>query len=404
MARERQEVCGGGNGNAGSNSGLSRRASSARSDGVGAQRPVGWRGSCVVTLADIEAVSNGSIPADRIAKTLRERGWLEPLSARGVWMPARWRYCKTIGFEELLARLRTHPSTPAAIAGRSVLECAEWLKRPTALAVGMPPGELVPRSPAALSCCTGGAPAHLLTPSRGFRCGHRRSSSHIWRPGRPGSGSETQASGCPGWPRAVDLDALRGEMAGRPRSVWMKAAFVLWRGGCEEAAAAIARAAPPAGAGPYKFGVRSPRWGGRTHPEFDVVDYIFVRHWHDPAEHFIQWDGHRPPATDHRPPTTGHRPPTTGHRPPTTGHRPPTTDHRPPATDHRPPATGHRPPATGHRPPATDHRPPATDHRPPATGHWPPTTDHRPPTTGHRPPATGHRPPATDHRPPTTDN
>ena len=251
-------------------------------------------GQRVVTLADIEAVSNG-IPADRIAKTLRERGWLEPLSARGVWMPARWRYCKTIGFEELLARLRTHPSTPAAIAGRSVLECAEWLKRPTALAVGMPPGELVPR-------CLQRFMLHRWRPRTPLDAVE---GLPVWSPAilvaymaaRPaGIGFGDAGEWLPRLAAAVDLDALRGEMAGRPRSVWMKAAFVLWRGGCEEAAA-IARAAPPAGAGPYKFGVRSPRWGGRTHPEFDVVDYIFVRHWHDPAEHFIQWDATTRTAT-----------------------------------------------------------------------------------------------------------
>ena len=44
----------------------------------------------------------------------------------------------------------------------------------------------------------------------------------------------------------------------------------------------------------YKFGVCTQRWGGKAHPEFDVVDYTFVRQWHDPAEHFIQWDAAEP--------------------------------------------------------------------------------------------------------------
>lgn len=242
----------------------------------------------VVTLADIAAAS-GDLPAARVAKTLRERGWLKPLSSRGAWLPARWAYHKTLGFEELMARLRTHPDTPAAIAGRSVLEVAEWLKRPTAPAVGMPAGELVPR-------CL------------------QRFVLHRWQPRTP----LDTVDGLPVWSPAVllaymattparfgfgdagewlprlcaatDLDALRSEVAGRPRSVWMKAAFVLWRGGCDEAAAAMARTAPGPAGGPHKFGVRSPRWGGRAHPEFEVVDYIFVRQWHDPAEHFIQWD------------------------------------------------------------------------------------------------------------------
>ncbi len=37
----------------------------------------------VVTIVDIEAVEE-SLPADRVAKTLRERGWLDPLRARGA--------------------------------------------------------------------------------------------------------------------------------------------------------------------------------------------------------------------------------------------------------------------------------------------------------------------------------
>ena len=107
----------------------------------------------VVTLLDLEAVSGG-IPAQRIARTLRERGWLRPLRARGAWRvahggsdPATGRIAiyKTAGFEELLARLSTHPDTPAAIAGHSIMEVVQWLKRPTGLIIAMPPGVAVPQ-------------------------------------------------------------------------------------------------------------------------------------------------------------------------------------------------------------------------------------------------------------------
>ena len=245
-------------------------------------------GQRVITLADIEAVSDG-IPADRVAKTLRERGWLEPLSARGAWLPARWAYCKTVGFEELLARLRTHPDTPAAIAGKSVMEVSGWLKRPTARTVGMPPEELVPR-------CLQGFRLHRWNPCTPLDIVE---GLPVWSPAilvaymaaRPARFDfEDAGEWLPTLCTAVDLDALRGELAGRPRSVWMKAAFVLWRGGCGEASDLIAQAAPKSGRGPYKFGVRTRRWGGRTHPDFDIVDYTFVHDWHDPAEHFIQWD------------------------------------------------------------------------------------------------------------------
>lgn len=251
-------------------------------------------GRRVVTIADIEAAAGG-IPADRIAKTLRERGWLDPLSARGAWMLARWSCGKTVGFEELLARLRTHPDTSAAIAGRSVLEVTGWLKRPTAPAIGMPPAAAVPR-------CLQGYRLHRWSPSTPLDVVEELP---VWSaailvaymaawPAKIGFDDvgEWLPSAC----ASVDLDALRGELASRPRSVWMKAAFVLWRGGCGSAAEAIARAAPGVGRGPYKFGVSTRRWGGRAHPEFDVVDYTFVRQWHDPAEHFIQWDEAEPAA------------------------------------------------------------------------------------------------------------
>ena len=253
-------------------------------------------GQRVVTLADIEAVASG-IPADRIAKTLRERGWLDPLSARGAWMPARWSYCRTIGFENLLARLRTHPHTSAAIAGRSVLEVAGWLKRPTALTIGMPPAAAVPR-------CLQVYRLHRWSPSTPFDTVEELP---VWSPAILVSymaawpakmGFDDVGEWLPALCGAVDVDALRAELASQPRSVWMKAAFVLWRGGRGHAAEAIARAAPESGRGPYKFGVRTRRWGGKAHPQFDVVDYTFVRQWHDPAEHFIQWDTAEPAAAE----------------------------------------------------------------------------------------------------------
>ena len=186
-------------------------------------------GQRVVTIADIEAVA-GDVPADRIAKTLRERGWLDPLSARGAWMPARWSCGKTVGFENLLARLRTHPDTSAAVAGRSVMEVAGWLKRPTALAIGMPPAAAVPR-------CLQGYRLHRWSPSTPLGTVE---DLPVWSPAILVSymaawpakiGFDDVGEWLPALCEAVDLDALGGELAGWPRSVWMKAAFVLWRGG-----------------------------------------------------------------------------------------------------------------------------------------------------------------------------
>ena len=99
----------------------------------------------IVTLSDLDAYATG-MPPQRVARILRERGWLAPMRTRGAWRPkTTWYTGTTAGFDELLARLQTHPDTPAAIAGRSSMEVREWLKRPTEMTIGLPPQTLVPR-------------------------------------------------------------------------------------------------------------------------------------------------------------------------------------------------------------------------------------------------------------------
>ena len=267
---------------------------------VPALNAIWYSRKCVVTLLDLEAVSGG-IPAPQIARTLRERGWLHPLRARGAWRVAhggsdpdtgRIAMYRTVGFEELLARLSTHPDTPAAIAGCSVMEVAQWLKRPTGLTIAMPPGVAVPRclrdfgvlrwKPQTPLDAVDGLPVWTPAILVAYMSAHPARLSF-----------EDVGEWLPILCEHVDLDALRGELDGRPRSVWMKAAFVMWRGDTTAAADALASAAPTSSTGPYKFGVPTQRWGAKTHPRFDVVDYTFVRHWHDPAEHFIVFDDTR---------------------------------------------------------------------------------------------------------------
>lgn len=250
----------------------------------------------VVTLSDLEAVGGG-IPAQRIARTLRERDWLRPLRTRGAWSvahggsdPATGRIAmyKTLGFEELLARLSTHPDTPAAIAGHSIMEVAQWLKRPTGPTIGMPPRTPVPRclqdfavlrwKPQTPLDAADGLP--MWTPAILVAYMSAHSARISW---------EDVGEWLPILCAHVDLDTLIEELDGQPRSAWMKAAFVMWRGERDEAADALVSVAPTSSTGPYKFGVRTQRWGAKTHPRFDVVDYTFVRHWHDPAEHFINF-------------------------------------------------------------------------------------------------------------------
>ena len=79
------------------------------------------------------------------------------------------------------------------------------------------------------------------------------------------------------------------ELDERPRSVWMKAAFIAWRGGQHRLSSDLLTHAPTGAKGPYKFGVPTRRWGAKTYPDFDIVDYVFQRHWEEPGSHFHRW-------------------------------------------------------------------------------------------------------------------
>ena len=248
----------------------------------------------VVTLADLDAYATG-IPPQRVARSLRESGWLAPMRTRGAWRPQIWYTGSTAGFDELLARLRVRPDTPASIGGHSAMEVRQWLKRPTEPTIGMPPGALAPR------CLQG---------YRLLRWAPRAPLDSV--EGIPVWSAATLLAYMASWPAkfgfedvsewldlvcgAVCRDDLMAELDGRPRSVWMKAAFVAWRAGCHRLSSEILGCAPAAGKGPYKFGVPTRRWGSRTYAEFDVVDYVFTRHWEDPGTHFRRWPSRTPPA------------------------------------------------------------------------------------------------------------
>ena len=248
----------------------------------------------VVTLADLDAYGSG-VPPDRAAKVLRERGWLVPLRTRGAWRPRTWYAGKTPGFDELLARLRTRPDTPAAIAGHSAMEVRQWLKRPTEPTIGMPPHQLVPRCLQGYSLLrwTPRAPLDVIE------------DLPVWSPA-------TLVGYMSAWPAkfsfedvgewldlvcgAVDWDGLMAELDGRPRSVWMKAAFIVSRGDQHQMSSELLKLAPAGAGGPYKLGVPTRRWRGKSYPQFDIVDYVFVRHWEYPAAHFHRWPGQTPAA------------------------------------------------------------------------------------------------------------
>ena len=246
-------------------------------------------GARVVTLGDLARWCGDEAAAGRAARVLREGGWLVPMRARGAWRSGVWQFRLTAGFEELEARLRTRPATPAVIAGRSVMEVRGWLKRPTEPTIGMPPGVVVPR------CLSGfnllrWQPKAPLDSVEGLP---------VWSPAtlvaymaaRPARFSfEDVGEWLDLVCGAVGLDGLVCELEGRARSVWMKAAFIMWCGEQPDAASQLSALAPTGARGPYKFGVPTGRWGARTYADFDVVDYIFVRHFELPEAHFIRWD------------------------------------------------------------------------------------------------------------------
>ena len=242
----------------------------------------------IVTLAGLDAYATG-IPPQRVARILRERGWLAPMRTRGSWRPrTTWYTGTTAGFDELLARLQTHPATPAVIAGRSSMEVREWLKRPTELTIGLPPDTLVPR------CLQGykmlrwspRAPLDIIEDIPVWSPATLLAYMSAW-PAKFGFGdaSEWLDTVC----EAVCWDSLMAELDERPRSVWMKAAFIAWRGGQHRLSSDLLTHAPTGAKGPYKFGVPTRRWGAKTYPDFDIVDYVFQRHWEEPGSHFHRW-------------------------------------------------------------------------------------------------------------------
>lgn len=248
-------------------------------------------GARVVTFGDLADWCGGEVAVRRAVRVLRERGWLVPMRARGAWRCGVWEFHHTAAFDELLARLRTHPATPAVIGGRSVMEVRGWLKRPTEPTIAMPPGALVPR-------CLGGfnllrwqaqAPAESVEGLPVWSA----STLLAYMAARPSRfGFEDAGEWLDTVCGAADFEELVCELEQQARSVWMKAAFIMWRGEQPAAAAQLAALAPAGARGPYKFGVPSRRLAGRTYGDFDVVDYVFERHWEPPDSHFVCWEPH----------------------------------------------------------------------------------------------------------------
>ena len=90
----------------------------------------------VVTLDDLAAFNTGRDPL-QVVRALRGRGWLYSLPVNGAWRVLTGRPGPHMEvFTSLRARLRSVPNTPACIGGRSSAQVRNWLRRPTAAAIG----------------------------------------------------------------------------------------------------------------------------------------------------------------------------------------------------------------------------------------------------------------------------
>ena len=241
------------------------------------------RGVEIVTVPDLARYDTGTSPQDT-ARTLRRSGWLEPLRTRGAWSVSFVMSPTHLGgFRELRARLATHPETPAVIAGKSVAQVKDWLRRGTARSIGCPPNYKVPR---------------CLSDYRVCRWEPRISLDVVW--GLPIWKPETMLVFMASQPSqfswadisewlweaydSVETDLLLAELDGRPRSAWMKTAYLADEGQRPEVADALLDAAPNGDTGPYVLGHREKRVGRFIYPpvwspKFQVTDYLLPSWW-----------------------------------------------------------------------------------------------------------------------------
>ncbi len=237
----------------------------------------------VVTVDDLAAFNTGRDPL-QVARVLRDRGWLHSVPANGVWRVLTGRPGPHMEvFTSLRARLRSVPDTPACIGGRSSAQVRNWLRRPTAAAIGYwgdrrPPRSLAeyrvlrwtPRIP--LDVIHGlpvWKPETLLAfmGARPARFPWSDIAEWLWEP-------------C----EAADPSLVAAELDGHPPAAWARTAYLVDRGERPDAAQALLALGPGVGDGPHYFGRRVSRdeqlpWLPVWAPEYKVVDYLLERNW-----------------------------------------------------------------------------------------------------------------------------
>lgn len=241
------------------------------------------RGAEVVTVADLARTDTGTSPEDT-ARALRRAGWLQPLRTRGAWAVDFVASPSHIGaFVELRARLRTHPDTPAVIAGKSVALEHRWLRRGVAATIGCPPNYKVPRCLSGYSVCRW-EPQIALDSAWGLP---------MWKPETMLVFMAARPSQFPWediaewlWEACADADGdlVAAELAGRARSTWMKAAYLISEGDRPDIADILLAVAPDGDTGPYLLGHKEKNIGRFAYPpawsaKFQVMDYLLPAWW-----------------------------------------------------------------------------------------------------------------------------
>ncbi|MCL4554725.1 MAG: type IV toxin-antitoxin system AbiEi family antitoxin [Actinobacteria bacterium] len=231
----------------------------------------------VVTAADLTefALEAGvEWPTSLIAQRLRQLGWLLPLATKGVWEFAPAARAGAFGSGDPLIELRAvlarDPKVRFAVAAESAAYLLGFAsRRPEIECVGAPPGIRPPKSFCGYRIVRWAPSAAVM----------HREGLPVWSPATLLAFMATRPAGYHDWPnvgewlpqaaQSTKANDLVDELADRPAAAWLRAAYLMERGGAADVASVIAESAP-AGRGPYYLGDRHGR--GRFHAAYDVID------------------------------------------------------------------------------------------------------------------------------------